>query len=74
MFSFMETADYCRHFKGKKITVMGLGFASVLVLFISNTLTPETAVISLPVALVSLLVFQRLFKGGVGTHVDMRSP
>lgn len=38
------------------------GFISVGVLFVGGYLTPETAVISLPVALVSLLLFQRLFR------------
>lgn len=41
-----------------------LGFGSVLVMFVAGVLTPETAVISLPVALVSLVVFQKTFGRG----------
>ncbi len=36
------------------------GFVSVLVLFFANALTPETASISLPVSLLSLIIFQKL--------------
>src|SRR3989344_5564607 len=38
-----------------------LGFLSIVVLFAGNQLNPETAVISLPVVLFSLLIFQKLF-------------
>ncbi len=38
-----------------------LASASVLVLCIGNYLTPETAIISLPVAGVSLIIFQKVF-------------
>lgn len=41
---------------------LALGFLSVLGLFISNALNPETAVISLPVVLFSLLVLSFLLK------------
>jgi len=39
-----------------------LAFVSVLILFITNSLSPSTAVISLPVALFALLIFQKIFK------------
>jgi len=39
-----------------------LGFLSIAVLFATNQLNPQNAVISLPVGLFSLLVFQKLFK------------
>lgn len=39
-----------------------LALISVFVLFIGNYLNPQTAVISLPVALISLLFLQKLFK------------
>lgn len=39
-----------------------LGFLSVLVLFFTNQLNPENAIISLPVVLFSLLILQRIFK------------
>jgi solute:Na+ symporter, SSS family len=39
-----------------------LGLLSVFLLFITNSLNPQNTIISLPVALVSLLVFQKLFK------------
>jgi len=39
-----------------------LGFISIAVLFVANQLNPQNAVISLPVVLFSLLVFQKLFK------------
>ena len=39
-----------------------LGFVSILVLFVTNQLNPENAVISLPVVLFSLLIFQKLFR------------
>lgn len=39
-----------------------LGFLSVAVLFAGNWLNPETAIISLPVVLISLLIFQKLFR------------
>ncbi len=39
-----------------------LAFISVLILFIGGYLNPQTAIISLPVALISLMIFQRMFK------------
>jgi len=39
-----------------------LGFISIAVLFVANQLNPQNAVISLPVVLFSLLIFQKLFK------------
>jgi len=39
-----------------------LGFLSVVVLFLANQLTPQNAVLSLPVALFSLILFQKTFK------------
>ncbi|MDP2669110.1 MAG: sodium:solute symporter family protein [bacterium] len=39
-----------------------LGFLSVVILFAGNSFNPETSIIPLPVVLVSLLVFQKLFK------------
>lgn len=39
-----------------------LSFVSVLVLFVGNWLSPQTAVVSLPVALLSLIIFQRFLK------------
>jgi SSS family solute:Na+ symporter len=39
-----------------------LGLVSVLILFVSSTLTPETAIISLPVTLLSLLILQKVLK------------
>ena len=39
-----------------------LGFLSIVVLFFANQLNPQNAVISLPVVLFSLLIFQKLFK------------
>ena len=39
-----------------------LGFLSIVVLFAENQLNPENAVISLPVVLFSLLIFQKLFR------------
>jgi len=39
-----------------------LGFLSILVLFVANQLNPHNAVISLPVVLFSLLIFQKLFR------------
>ncbi|MEK7497008.1 MAG: hypothetical protein AAB657_03870 [Patescibacteria group bacterium] len=39
-----------------------LGFLSIIVLFVINQLNPQNAIISLPVVLFSLLVFQKLFK------------
>ena len=39
-----------------------LGFISIAILFVANQLNPQNAVISLPVVLFSLLVFQKLFK------------
>ncbi|MFA6077225.1 MAG: sodium:solute symporter family protein [Candidatus Paceibacterota bacterium] len=38
-------------------------YVSVVVLFFLGNLTPETAIISLPVALFSLLIFQKILKG-----------
>ncbi|HLD05800.1 MAG TPA: sodium:solute symporter family protein [Candidatus Nanoarchaeia archaeon] len=38
-----------------------LAFISVLILFLGGYLNPETAIISLPVALVSLMLFQKIF-------------
>ena len=40
-----------------------LALLSVFILFVGNYLTPETAVISLPVALIFLIIFQKMFKG-----------
>ena len=37
-------------------------YISVVILFFLGSLTPETAIISLPVALFSLLIFQKIFK------------
>lgn len=39
-----------------------LGFLSVAALFAGNSLNPETSIISLPVVLISLLIFQKFFK------------
>ncbi len=39
-----------------------LAFGSVAILFFGNYLSPQTAVISLPVALFSLIIFQKIFK------------
>ncbi len=39
-----------------------LSLVSVMVLFFGNYLNPQTAVISLPVALISLIVFQKILK------------
>jgi len=39
-----------------------LGFLSIVVLFFANQLNPQNAILSLPVVLFSLLVFQKLFK------------
>lgn len=39
-----------------------LGFLSVVGLFFADALTPENSVISLPVSLIALLIFQRIFK------------
>lgn len=44
-----------------------LSFLSVVVLFFSQQLTPENATISLPVALLSLLIFQKVMKDKVVT-------
>lgn len=38
-----------------------LAFISVVVLFIGGYLNPQTAVISLPIALISLIIFQKIF-------------
>lgn len=38
-----------------------LGFISIVILFVANQLNPQNAVISLPVVLVALLVFQKLY-------------
>lgn len=40
-----------------------LGFLSIVVLFATNQLNPENAVLPLPVVLISLLIFQKLFRG-----------
>jgi len=42
-----------------------LGFLSILILFVANQLNPQNAVLSLPVVLFSLLIFQKLFKTDV---------
>lgn len=42
-----------------------LSFLSVVVLFFTQQLTPENATLSLPVALFSLVAFQKLFKSNV---------
>ena len=39
-----------------------LGFLSIVILFFANQLNPQNAILSLPVVLFSLLVFQKLFK------------
>lgn len=39
-----------------------LGFLSIVVLFFANQLNPQNAILSLPVVLFSLFVFQKLFK------------
>ncbi len=39
-----------------------LGLLSILVLFVANQLNPQNAVLSLPVVLFSLLIFQKIFK------------
>lgn len=39
---------------------LALACGSVLILFVGNSLTPETAIISLPVAGVSLIIFQKV--------------
>ncbi len=39
-----------------------LGFASIVVLFAFNQLNPQNAVISLPIVLFSLIIFQKLFR------------
>jgi len=39
-----------------------LAFISVIVIFVADKVTPENAAISLPVALFSLLIFQKIFK------------
>jgi len=39
-----------------------LGFLSVLTLFVTNQLNPQNAVLPLPVVLISLFIFQKLFK------------
>lgn len=39
-----------------------LGFLSVLILFVTNQLNPQNAVLPLPVVLISLFIFQKLFK------------
>ncbi len=44
-----------------------LSFISVFVLFVGNWLSPQTATVSLPVALFSLIIFQWLFRE---RHVD----
>jgi SSS family solute:Na+ symporter len=41
---------------------LALAFASVAILFITKSLNPQTAVISLPVALFSLLILSKIFK------------
>ena len=39
-----------------------LGFISIVILFVANQLNPQNAIISLPVVLASLFIFQKLFK------------
>ncbi len=39
-----------------------LALVSVVVLFFGNYLNPQTAIISLPVALISLVIFQKIFR------------
>jgi len=46
-----------------------LGFLSIVILFFANQLNPQNAVLSLPVVLFSLLVFQKLFKTDVIPNV-----
>lgn len=53
------------HWTLKKMAVfwsLVCAYASVVILFFLGSLTPELAIISLPVALFSLLVFQKIFK------------
>lgn len=47
-----------------------LGLSSVLVLFVTNQLNPQNAIISLPVVLFSLLILQRIFKGDSMTSLS----
>lgn len=49
----------------KKVAVfwsLVCAYASVMILFFLGSLTPELAIISLPVALFSLIIFQKIFK------------
>ena len=39
-----------------------LGFLSILILFVTSQLNPQNAIISLPVVLFSLIIFQKLLK------------
>ncbi len=39
-----------------------LGFLSIVILFFANQLNPQNAILSLPVVLFSLIIFQKLFK------------
>lgn len=41
-----------------------LGFLSVVMLFVTNQLNPENSAIVLPVALIALVIFQKIFKKG----------
>ncbi len=44
-----------------------LGFVSIVVLFTFNQLNPQNAIISLPVVLFSLIIFQKFFKTEITT-------
>lgn len=48
--------------RGAVFWSLALAFVTVVMLFIGNYLNPETAIISLPVALFSLLIFQKIFR------------
>ena len=53
------------YWKLKEKAVFGsliLGFLSILILFFTNQLNPQNAIISLPVVLFSLIFFQKIFK------------
>ena len=41
---------------------LALGFMSVVLLFISHSLTPANSVISLPVVFITLVILQKIFK------------
>ena len=39
-----------------------IGFISIVILFVANQLSPQNAIISLPVVLIFLLIFQKLLR------------